>query len=94
MLIGIIPGPHEPKLHINSFLKPLVDELQDFWAGVKLTVCTESCKITENVKTAILCVTCDMPAGRKTCGFLGHTATFGKDENLPITQKNVCKKLE
>ena len=75
MLIGIIPGSHEPKLHINSFLKPLVDELQDFWAGVKLTVCTESSKNREGCY--ILYVTCDMPAGRKTCGFLSHTATLG-----------------
>lgn len=26
---------------------------------------------------AILCVACDLPAGRKTCGFLGHTANLG-----------------
>jgi len=75
MLMDIIPRPHEPKLNINSFLKLLVDEFQDFWTGVELTVCTESCKITEIVKAAILCITCDMPAGRKVCGFLGHTTT-------------------
>jgi len=27
MLVGIIPGPHEPKLTINSYLQPLVAEL-------------------------------------------------------------------
>ena len=26
MLVGIIPGPHEPKLTINSYLQPLVAE--------------------------------------------------------------------
>ena len=29
------------------------------------------------MKAAILRVTCDIPAGRKVCGFLGHTATLG-----------------
>ena len=27
LLVGVIPGPHEPSLHINSFLEPVVDEL-------------------------------------------------------------------
>ena len=36
ILLGIIPGPHEPKYDINSFLKPLVDELQQFWVGINL----------------------------------------------------------
>ena len=31
ILIGLIPGPTEPKLTIDSFLKPLVDELMEFW---------------------------------------------------------------
>jgi len=82
ILIGIIPGPHEPKLNINSFLKPLVDEFQDFWTGVDLTVCTDGQNRTEIVKAAILCVTCDMPAGRKVCGFLGHSATLGCSKYL------------
>lgn len=27
ILVGIVPGPSEPPLHMNSYLKPLVDEL-------------------------------------------------------------------
>ena len=30
-LVGIIPGPSEPKMNINSFLRPLVDELIVPW---------------------------------------------------------------
>ena len=30
ILVGIIPGPKEPKLTINSYLAPLVDELKEF----------------------------------------------------------------
>ena len=30
LLVGIIPGPHEPHLNINLYLAPLVLELQQF----------------------------------------------------------------
>ena len=36
ILIGIIPGPHEPKKHMNSFLEPLVKELKFLWNGVAM----------------------------------------------------------
>jgi len=84
VLVGLIPGPHEPKNDINSFLKPLVDELQDFWAGVPLTVCNGNEKTTELVKSAVLCVTCDIPAGRKVCGILGHSANLGCSKCLKV----------
>lgn len=29
------------------------------------------------VRCALLCVSCDLPAGRKLCGFLGHSAKLG-----------------
>ena len=34
IIVGIIPGPTEPKLTMNSFLRPLVTDLQKFWRGV------------------------------------------------------------
>ena len=36
LVVGIIPGPHEPKLHINSYLETLVDELLDLMKGIKM----------------------------------------------------------
>ena len=27
LTVGILPGPHEPKLNMNTFLDPLVSEL-------------------------------------------------------------------
>ena len=68
LLVGVIPGPKEPPLHINSFLKPLVDELKQLWTGVRLVIL---------VRGALLCVGCDIPAARKVGGFLGHRATKG-----------------
>ena len=52
LIVGIIPGPKEPELVINSFLKPLVDELLVFWNGVYpcgkwcryvLSICSDLC---------------------------------------------------
>ena len=34
ILVGLIPGPHEPQHNINTFLEPLVDELMEFGKDV------------------------------------------------------------
>ena len=36
MVLGVIPGPTEPKGNINTFLKPLVDDLILLWDGLPL----------------------------------------------------------
>ena len=33
IIIGVIPGPHEPKKHLNSYLGPVVIELQELNIG-------------------------------------------------------------
>ena len=75
LLVGLIPGPREPKRNINPFLVPLVQELQKFWVGVEMYI--ESLSKCVLVRCALLCVACDIPASRKVCGFLGHSATLG-----------------
>ena len=37
ILVGVIPGPKEPKKTINSFLAPLVDDLSKLWEGMILS---------------------------------------------------------
>ena len=75
ILVGIIPGPSEPKLSINSYLAPLVIELQEAWEkGFTLTTYNKS---IVTVKLALTCVACDIPASRKVCGFLSHNASLG-----------------
>ena len=32
ILVGLIPGPSEPQLNINTYLSPLVDELLILWS--------------------------------------------------------------
>lgn len=74
LLVGILPGPSEPT-NINSYLEPLVRELNEFWQGKELMIYNESEK--KLVRCALLCASCDLPAGRKLCGFLSHTARNG-----------------
>jgi hypothetical protein len=91
ILLGIIPGPSEPKKHINSFLNPLITELIDFYHGVDMSVDTKFSVCVKKVKCALLCVTCDTPAGRKACGYLGHNAAYGCCKCLKKFSGNVGK---
>ena len=77
LLVGVIPPfEHEPS-SLNSFLKPIVDELKEFWQpGVRLNT-FESPKYKLLFKVALMCVACDIPAARKCCGFKGHSANHG-----------------
>ena len=75
ILTGLIPGPQEPEHDINTFLEPFVDELLKFWDGIYLNV--HSFTERKLVHCALLCIACDIPAGRKMCGFMGHCAHYG-----------------
>lgn len=77
-LVGIIPGPSEPALSVNQYIDPLVNDLLTFWNhGVNLDVKIGSTVVKKTVRCAVICCSCDLPAGRKLCGFLGHSAHFG-----------------
>ncbi len=36
IIVGTIPGPHKPKLTINTFLKSMIDELIELWKGIQI----------------------------------------------------------
>ena len=74
IIVGLLPGPKEPSKNINSFLFPLVCELLSLWEGVSLNTYSAGSQI---FRCALLCVGCDLPAGRKTCGFLSYTVNLG-----------------
>ncbi|XP_061190105.1 uncharacterized protein LOC133197961 [Saccostrea echinata] len=91
ILVGLIPDcKTEPPT--NTFLQPLVDELQEAWVGYHLDSYT-SPSDPVSFRLALLCVGCDVPASRKLCGFLGHSATLGCNKCMKrfegvIGQKN------
>ena len=74
ILVGILPGPHEPSKTMNDYLKPLVDELLELWQGV---IMKSASKTDMMVRAALLCTACDIPASRKVSGFVGHNALHG-----------------
>ena len=78
LLIGILPGPSEAKHDVNSYMNELVTELNALWTGVTMNIQNSSGLVDKViVRCALLCVACDLPAGRKLCGFLGHSAKLG-----------------
>ena len=72
----MIPGPKEPHLIMNSYITPLVQELTSAYKGwiipTKHSIMRSVC-----IRLCIDCVVCDIPATRKLCGFLGHSARLG-----------------
>ena len=75
LLLGILPGPQEASHDINSYIRPLVDDLLQLWNGLNMVVCGQS--TNKLVKCALLCGSCDIPTGRKAFGFVGHGARLG-----------------
>ena len=72
-IVGLIPGPKEPKLAINSYLIPLVQELLLLDKGIWFS----SPDVIGNrvlMKGRLIAVSCDIPASQKVCGFVGHSA--------------------
>ena len=74
VLVGLMPGPTEPK-RISPFLDPLIDELLQLWEGVPLSTETPNSSLT--LRAALLCFISDIPATRKVCGFPGFKARLG-----------------
>lgn len=82
IVIGIVPSlDGEPK-SLNEFLQPAVDELNALWKGVRLKLSLSS--ISLKFRAALLCVSADIPAARKLCGFKGHSAYLGCSRCLKV----------
>lgn len=75
ILVGIIPGPIEPSLSLNSYLSPLVHKLKNAWESGMVLSTDQNATVT--LRLALACVSCDLPASRKVSGFLGHNARLG-----------------
>ena len=83
-------GPTEPKLSVNGFLTPLVEELKVFWDGMVLPIHMHDTTLHVRVRLALSCVVCDIPASRKVCGFVGHNARLGYNKCLKQFESIPC----
>ena len=72
ILVGLIPGPHKQSQDLNSYLEVLVQDLLCLW---NYLVKDLNCQYL--VWCALHSVSCDLPAGQKVCGILGHGARLG-----------------
>ena len=61
IIIGIIPGPREPKKHINSYLGPLVSELLELYCGAWFSTSIGK----QFVRCVLMCLSSDITATRK-----------------------------
>ena len=71
LIAGIIPGPKEPRTsEINSYLKPLVKELNSLQSDGFIMQHKDV-----NIHAALLTTVCDIPATAKLGGFMGHSSS-------------------
>lgn len=92
ILAGLIPSLESEPNTLNTFLSPLISELQDLWKGIRMYT-SESPSFKVLVRGALICAACDIPAARKVCGFKGHNANHGCSRCFiffpgPITKKD------
>ena len=92
-LVGVIPGPHEPKLNINTYLQPLVDELNILWND-GIYEFEHGSSVQHLSRAVLLCVGCDVPAARKVCGFTGHASCKGCSKCKKLFPGNVSTSLD
>ena len=73
IIAGLVPGPKEPKLTMNSYIGPLVQDLQSAYRGWQIPTNHPFLKYV-TVRLCVGIIACDIPATRKLVGFLGHSA--------------------
>ena len=66
----------EPKQHINTYLTPLVNDLTVLFSGVRFQNASSLLGYTI-LRATLACITCDLPAMRKVCGFASFNSVFG-----------------
>ena len=72
-LVAIIPGPTEPSTHqINHLLKPLIDDLLDFWEPGVMMASTPKFPSGRLVRCAVIPLVCDLPAAKQMAGHGSH----------------------
>ena len=82
LVVACIPGPSEPKYHINTYLTFMVDELEELWNGICISIPNSNMLVT--VHAALISIVCDIPVCRKVCGFTGFQSKLGCSKCLKL----------
>ena len=84
-LVGMIPRPRQPA-NLKPFLEPLVSDLNRLYQMIFVNSPTGRIKI----RAILSCITCDLPATRKVCGFYNFNALKGcsKVSQLQVLAQN------
>jgi hypothetical protein len=74
-LYGIMPGPSEPSTtEMNHFLKPLVEEMKEFWQGINFNSTAKHPVVGRTIRAAIWPIHGDVPAMKKVSAFTAHSS--------------------
>ena len=76
ILVGMIPGPYEPEGDINTFLSPLVKDLKQLFSGFFFKNPSSFLSVS-TLRAVLMCLSCDLPATRKVCGFSNFNGLKG-----------------
>ena len=87
IVVGIIPGLDKEPGSLNEFLAPLVKEMNVLWNSVYLK--SSICCLPLRFRAAIACISCDVPAARKLCGFKSHNSHYGCSKCFKFFPGNV-----
>lgn len=91
VLIGLLPALETEPSCLNTFISPLVKELQMLWKGIRMYT-SDSPRYKVLVRGAIICAACDIPAARKLCGFKGHNGNRGCSKCFKLFSGLVTKR--
>ena len=92
IVVGIIPGLDKEPASLNEFLVPLVKEMKVLWNGVYLK--SSLCRLPLRFRAAIACISCDVPAARKLCGFKSHNSHRGCSKCFKYFPGNVKESFD
>ena len=84
VIVCTIPGPKEPSCSdLNPYLTCMVNDLKKLWDGVEMRN-PISVLGSRLIRAALLCISSDLPATRKVCGFYGLKAKYGCSKCLKL----------
>ena len=74
-------------VRVNTYLKTMVDEILVLWKGIQIET-SRSILGIRTIRVALACISSDIPATRKLCGFYGFKARHGCSKCMKLFQTN------